>query len=1384
MSKKTITRAVLLAAIITVIVVVSVMVMTVSAASDVAEVTTASGVTTRYTNYQAAFDYAKTLTEPCTLKLLEGNNFMDLSVTFTGWDSLCDITLDLNGKTIANNDSNYERNLFTFEESTNARLTVMNGEIKYTRAAEYSAFRMNGGTLIVRGDNTIIRGDDTRTGNLIYIDGGSVTLESGTFGYDGYYGGSVTPVYFKSGWLNISGGSFISGLADALKVDKDYKKGIKISGGTFKTGSQNAYAVLVENGGAVNQLLSSEGRYFWTDGKGTKLDGSVSGLRGSVAVEQDPPVCYWGTQTQGELYCYEYTLFDNNITTLSDGFYVVENEHSVGTLYVSGNVTLILCDGARLNCTNIVIVGNSELELFGQWEGTGTLSCVSKDPGTSAISIAKDCYGFLYITSATLIVEAPEGTPGVNVGDDQMRIHDADGIKIIETLNPENTDAELENDQGISVTATRCNDHEWKYNNFPKLDEEKHQLQCLICNWGGGWEAHNYNDFKSCDDNYHQASCICGAVSPQEAHHILYSHGKDGLTHTGKCRYCGYTVPKTEHTYDDAGQCICGAKHVVTYNGVKYARIQPALDIAAKENGVLTLLADVFDNVIVNDGNVTIDLNGKEWMADLNTEFLADMIPLSINGGSVTLKNGTLAQGSAGATACSAAVITGGHLTLGEGMTVIGSRRSPEKVNPAIDLQGGELTLSVGTVLEFGMRVPEGKCLADYLPEGTALYYLDGSGAVTSNVVPDEYTVRENFGDFALAEHTHAFADSACGCGFVCKNHNYDDNGYCTVCRKLIPTRLIAEDGTTLGHGKFEDMLMEVQPGSGCTIKLFEDTALSSTLLPDKLTLDLNGKTLTLGSSGTNIAVSGNVTVKNGKISGSGDLPILNVMGTLTLDADVINTQAVKTAYATMSAEDNENFVGMAVKVSSGKLIMLGGTIEGGLYVAKGAEVELSGGTIRNDLPASTVTPRGTVVQLDGGGSVGRFLKVGYAYKDVDGNAIDISEAPASIEGTVSISRCEPHRINPETGKCIYCNADCEHSVAADQWVIDVTPAFGKEGRRHGRCTICTAEVTEILPAVDFDTVTLYHNCSFGNDLSMLYAILSSNLEGCTDIRLVVEKVRYNGNTPAGTVSKTLYPTVLDIGGKAYYRFDYSEVCAKELGDTLTASLVFVRDGNEYSGKVDTYSLKQYAMERLANSTDDTFRTLVLELLNYGAAAQTYFAYRTDALVNSDIPDEYLTLARGGYDALVGVERGGDTTVYPFAIKASNIVFGNRIELLVATSIENESDLEGVALRICYTDYSGAEVEKLVDGTSFVYRSDVGGYTVCFDGLLASEFRTKLSLTLVRNSEPVSGSVNYSLETYAKNRLEGTVNEHFKALLEQTLVYSDSARDYFGRTSD
>ena len=76
------------------------------------------------------------------------------------------------------------------------------------------------------------------------------------------------------------------------------------------------------------------------------------------------------------------------------------------------------------------------------------------------------------------------------------------------------------------------------------------------------------------------------------------------------------------------------------------------------------------------------------------------------------------------------------------------------------------------------------------------------------------------------------------------------------------------------------------------------------------------------------------------------------------------------------------------------------------------------------------------------------------------------------------------------------------------------------------------------------------------------------------------------------------------------------ELAAKEMGDSVTVQLM---NGTTAVGSACTSSVKAYAEGILDGQYNEDTKALVEAMLNYGAAAQKYFGYKTDALVGTPV---------------------------------------------------------------------------------------------------------------------------------------------------------------------
>ncbi len=159
-------------------------------------------------------------------------------------------------------------------------------------------------------------------------------------------------------------------------------------------------------------------------------------------------------------------------------------------------------------------------------------------------------------------------------------------------------------------------------------------------------------------------------------------------------------------------------------------------------------------------------------------------------------------------------------------------------------------------------------------------------------------------------------------------------------------------------------------------------------------------------------------------------------------------------------------------------------------------------------------------------------------------------------------------------------------------------------------------------------------------------------------------------------------------------------VAAKQMIDMVYAqAYVRTADGYAYSQLVP-YSVQTYAANKLGlnpnatPTTDEKLKTLLRDMLDYGASAQIYFGYKTDNLANAILNAPVSTAPTITVSSASA--RAGDTRVTVVVSLESNPGF-----LTLALSIDYDADaltLTKVSCGSDYTDYTFTKPKDLSSG--------------------------------------------------------------------------------------
>ncbi len=942
--------------------------------ANVAEVTI-DGKTTQYADIEKAFAAAQG-EESAAVKLLENVTIpTDAHGECYGIDLTSgNITLDLNGCTIQTTggaSSFVMRNAVFYIGG--GSLTVQDGKgggkIVQPNAGQvmgvsYGTLTVKSGTIKVESDDT---SNDDRPPEVSALNCAVLVRGSGTANIQGGILTGNKGIYVKSGTLTVGGGTIHGRGSYALQVAGG---SVRLSGGSYTTDVTDGCSIWNADGPAA-ALLASDYRYEY-NGTECAYSEDGKGVAGNATVAPRPAneYAYIGkdgtAQTQAN--CTEITNRTDNIST--PGWYVVKENLTISSLNISGEVNLILCDGATLTISDALTVENDAvLNLYFQSNGTGKLT-VGNSTGT---------------------VTAPAG--------EMKQTNDSSG-----------------------TTFEKCFEHDWKYTN----NGDKHTAKCKLCGKAEAAESHKYDSWAHTDANTHTGTCACGATKTED-HTLTCTPNADGLTHSTKCSVCGYTAAAENHNFDQTDgydkKCACGAYLAAEYNGQEYASLQAAINAAAADGGTVTLARDVSENVTVAGGTVTVDLSGKNWRADIRENHdLWGRIPLTVTGGSVTLQNGTLDQGRTSSAGSYGVRIQGGSVTVKGNAVVIGSNTTGSAANisyPAIILKSGDLTLETGATLVHGLEVPEDKHLSDYLPEGTAFGlrgYDESTGTLTGDkrLFADAYTTNAyNIPNMALVvethKHTFAAGTTKCECGFTCAQHDWSKkNGVCTVCGSACPHNAGAAeaDGVWACNTCGQTVTAKVVAPDGSTTTYYADGYVNNNV---KSGLYFAIKAAETGSTVT--ALGGGKPaggyVKNGKSL------TLDVSNGKTIDG-ILNV-----GYTNPSDTGNTLIVIGSAEISY-VIVDPGNTLDltgwtgriGSLTVQNGGKATLNGGTF--------------ATLYINGATAGSLLAEGYAFQNADNGAYVEYSSTADMEN-VKVVKCPHSGVTLKddlTGvKCKYCGA-------------------------------------------------------------------------------------------------------------------------------------------------------------------------------------------------------------------------------------------------------------------------------------------------------------------------------------------------------------------------
>jgi hypothetical protein len=254
-------------------------------------------------------------------------------------------------------------------------------------------------------------------------------------------------------------------------------------------------------------------------------------------------------------------------------------------------------------------------------------------------------------------------------------------------------------------------------------------------------------------------------------------------------------------------------------------------------------------------------------------------------------------------------------------------------------------------------------------------------------------------------------------------------------------------------------------------------------------------------------------------------------------------------------------------------------------------------------------------------------------------------------------------------------------------------------------------------------------------------------------------------------------------------------IAAKEMGDNrFYCAYAKLYDGTYAYSPLYQYSPKKYATNLLGKaSTSANQKALCVAMLNYGAAAQSFFGYKTDDLMNATLTDEQKALVKA-YDASyfigtvpVDASKIGSfaATTPGFSGKSASVSFEGAFSINYYFTPNATADGTVVMYYWSPEDYKAATVLSAENATGAVPMElqTSGAYWGQVSGIAAKSLDETYYVAAVytdaNGNSCCSGIVAYSLSRYCINNAKP--GKDMQELAANTAMYGYYAKAFFSK---
>ena len=327
--------------------------------------------------------------------------------------------------------------------------------------------------------------------------------------------------------------------------------------------------------------------------------------------------------------------------------------------------------------------------------------------------------------------------------------------------------------------------------------------------------------------------------------------------------------------------------------------------------------------------------------------------------------------------------------------------------------------------------------------------------------------------------------------------------------------------------------------------------------------------------------------------------------------------------------------------------------------------------------------------------------------------------------------------------------SECGHEEVYTEVCTD------RDGDDH--CDVCGGKLSVV------DEITFAGaNMTLGNDLKLNFLLLKSELDLSKSYTAVITKYDADGNVDETVqIPSGKWET---YAGK-YFKIAFG-VAAKEMCDKV---MIEIFDGETSLASYED-SVRGYAMRALSSDKmDDTVKTMMVDMLNYGAAAQSHFKYSEADLANSLLTDDQKALATASVSPVNKQKKIANCYGSNLSLDDSlkiNMFFFNR-----------PADVTGMYGEISFTNHIGEEIRVDLTEEDLLASYSTAVKNLCqvvVDEMVLADARQLITVTIYNADGTVYGACADSVESYVKRGM----NSIYSELCISVMKFATSAYNY------